>query len=319
MKTIVTGCAGFVGSTLSEALLARGDEVHGIDCFTDYYARAIKERNLRHLRQQKAFRLSEINLMEVNWDDILSGVDVVYHQAAQAGVRSSWGKDFWMYTDWNILATQQLLEAIRRLPEEKRPRLVYASTSSVYGERDVFPFRETDRCEPVSPYGVSKLAGENLCMLYSHNFGLETVSLRYFTVYGPRQRPDMAFHKFIRAVFKGEPIPLFGDGEQTRDFTFVEDIVAANLAAAEHGTQGRIYNIGGGSRVTVNHTLEVLRKVMDMEVKVDRQPRQYGDMSHTAADTERARTELKWNPRVGLEEGLRAEKQYVKNLMQEGL
>lgn len=319
MKSLVTGCAGFIGSTLSEALVDRGDQVIGVDCFTDYYARQLKERNLLRLREDRAFELHEVDLMWADWEKLLDGVDVVYHQAAQAGVRASWGDDFWMYTEWNILGTQKLLEAIRRMPEASRPRLVYASTSSIYGERDVFPFRETDRVEPVSPYGVSKLAGEHLCQLYSHNFGLETCALRYFTVYGPRQRPDMAFHKFIRAVFKGEAIPLFGDGEQTRDFTYVADIVAANIAAAKHATPGRLYNIGGGSRVTVNHTLEVLGKVMDMEVKVDRQPRQYGDVTHTAADTGRARTELGWNPAVPLEEGLRAERDYVKELMAEGL
>ncbi|MCC6546597.1 GDP-mannose 4,6-dehydratase [Candidatus Sumerlaeota bacterium] len=319
MKAIVTGAAGFIGSTLSEEILRRGGSVIGIDCFTDYYSREIKERNLRAVRQNPKFQFVEKSILDINLVDYLDGVDAIFHQAAQAGVRASWGKDFKVYTDWNILGTQQLLEAVRSLPENKRPRFVYASSSSVYGERDNFPFYETDRPQPMSPYGVSKLAAEHLAVLYWTNFKVHTASLRYFTVYGPRQRPDMAFHKFIRAVYKDEALPLYGDGLQTRDFTYISDAVAANLAAAENSAPGGVYNIGGGSRVTVNHCFDVLKKVMDREIKIKHLEKQHGDVSHTAAATELAERELKWTPKVGLEEGLRAESLYVKDLMADGL
>ncbi len=319
MKAIVTGAAGFIGSSLSEEIIRRGGTVVGVDCFTDYYPRAIKERNLRNLRNNPGFRFVEKSILDIDWAPLVDGADAVFHQAAQAGVRASWGKDFKVYTDWNILGTQQLLEAVRAVPKERRPRVVYASSSSVYGERDTFPFYETDRPQPLSPYGVSKLAAEHLAVLYWHNFKVETVSLRYFTVYGPRQRPDMAFHKFIRAVNKGEALPLYGDGLQTRDFTYIADAVAANLAAAENGHPGGVYNIGGGSRVTVNHCFEVLQKVMDREIKIQRLERQHGDVSHTAAATELAEREMKWKPKVSLEEGLRAEAQYIKELLAENL
>lgn len=317
MKALVTGAAGFIGSTLSEALLARGDEVTGVDSFSDYYPRAIKERNLRALREDARFRLVEADLLEIAWPGLLDGVDVVFHQAAQAGVRASWGEDFSIYTNSNILATQRLLEAVKGSPNA--PRVVYASSSSVYGERVKFPMRETDTPQPVSPYGVSKLAGEHLCVLYARNFGVHTASLRYFTVYGPRQRPDMAFHKFIRAACEGRAIPVYGDGEQTRDFTFISDAVAANLAAAERGEPGGVYNIGGGSRVTVKHCLEVLARVTGLEPRVENLARQDGDVTHTGADTALALDILEWKPAVSLEEGLAREAHYVQELIAEGL
>lgn len=317
MKMVVTGAAGFLGSTLSEALIDRGHEVIGIDRFTDYYPRSIKERNLRRLRDERRFRLLEEPIETLNFAPVLEGASVVYHQAAQAGVRASWGADFSCYTEWNILGTQRLLEAARHLPNP--PRIVYASSSSVYGERDVFPFRETDRPEPMSPYGVSKLAAEHLCVLYSRNFGLPTVSLRYFTVYGPRQRPDMAFHKFLRAIFTGGELPLYGDGEQTRDFTFIADAIEANLAAGERGQSGGVYNIGGGSRVSVNHTFELLGRITGKKLNIKRLPRQAGDVTHTGAATEAAARELLWKPKVELESGLRAEAAYLEELLREGL
>ncbi|MBI5155362.1 GDP-mannose 4,6-dehydratase [Candidatus Poribacteria bacterium] len=317
MRALVTGVAGFIGSSLAEALIDRGDTVIGMDCFTDYYARAIKERNLLRLRGHQGFEFLEMNLLDTRWENVLEGVDVVFHQAAQAGVRASWGQEFVCYTNWNILATQQLLEAVRM--RRQRPRVVYASSSSIYGEREDMPLRETDTPHPISPYGVTKLAAEHLCILYAANFGLETSALRYFTVYGPRQRPDMAFHKFLRAVFNGQEIPLYGDGEQTRDFTYISDAVAANLAAADRALPGGIYNIGGGSRVTVRRTLDVLAAATGREVRIKQLPRQHGDVTHTLADTSRAAADLGWKPAVSLEEGMAREAQYVRDLMAEGL
>src|SRR5512139_2707601 len=232
MKALVTGAAGFIGSTLCDTLLAAGHDVVGIDCFIDYYPRALKERNLIAARSSPRFRFIEASLVDAPLADLLRGVDVVYHQAAQAGVRASWGDDFRIYSDNNVFATQRLLEASRASSLQK---FVYASSSSIYGDTDDLPMRETSRPQPVSPYGVTKLAAEHLTWLYWRNYGLPTVSLRYFTVYGPRQRPDMGFHRFLRAALGDEAIALYGDGEQTRDFTFVSDAVEATIAAGLSG------------------------------------------------------------------------------------
>lgn len=315
MNALVTGVAGFLGSSIADALLARGDRARGVDCFLDYYPREIKERNLAAARRNPAFEFHEANLLEADLAALLDGVDVVFHQAAQAGVRASWGRDFDIYTANNILATQRLLEACR----PRKIRVVYASSSSVYGETRKFPMQESDLPAPVSPYGVSKLAAEHLCRLYWANFGVPTVSLRYFTVYGPRQRPDMAFHKFFRALLAGEELPLYGDGRQTRDFTYVADAVAANLAAVERGEPGGVYNIGGGSRVTLLEVFETMREVSGIEPRLRRLPMQPGDVTHTGADTTRARRDLGYEPRTPLGEGLRAEFGYVKTLVEEGL
>src|SRR5687767_12288155 len=228
MKALVTGAAGFIGSHLSARLIAQGATVTGLDCFTDYYPRALKERNLRDLRGP-GFTLVESPIAETNLDALLDGITHVFHLAAQAGVRKSWGRDFRVYTVNNVEATQVLLEACVAKPIE---RLVYASSSSVYGDRVTLPMREDALPQPVSPYGVTKLAAEQLCYLYYVNHGVPAVSLRYFTVYGPRQRPDMGFHIFLRAALLGTPITVYGDGEQTRDFTFVADAVGATIAAA---------------------------------------------------------------------------------------
>ncbi len=304
MKALITGVAGFVGSHLGEQLLADAIPVVGVDCFTDYYARASKEDNLRTLRSRPGFSFVEANLLSVDYATLLADVTHVYHLAAQAGVRRSWGRDFHIYTEQNVDATQVLLEACVQHPVE---RFVYASSSSVYGDDVALPMREDARPQPVSPYGVTKLAAEHLCHLYLQNHGVPTVSLRYFTVYGPRQRPDMAFHRFIRAVLTDEPITLYGDGEQTRDFTFVADAARATIAAGRRGVPGRVYNIGGGSRVSVNDVLDVLARVMSRPVKVIREPGQKGDMRHTFADTSLAHQDLAFQPRVSLEDGLTAE------------
>jgi nucleoside-diphosphate-sugar epimerase len=303
MYCLVTGVAGFIGSHLAERLVADGHTVLGVDCFTDYYPRPVKEANLSRLRDEPHFRFVEADLGVTDLAALVAGVDVVFHQAAQAGVRASWGDSFSIYTHNNVLATQRLLEAARDQPLRK---FVYASSSSVYGETTDLPMRETSLPRPYSPYGVTKLAGEHLCELYRHNFGVPTVSLRYFTVYGPRQRPDMGFHRFIRAILAGQPVTLYDDGEQTRDFTFIADAVEANLLAGFGDAVG-VFNIGGGSRVTVNHVLHVLGEITRLPVLIDRRGRQHGDVRHTWADTTRAREELGFQPTVGLEDGLRAQ------------
>jgi UDP-glucose 4-epimerase len=304
MKALVTGVAGFIGSTLAERLVTGGADVVGIDCFTDYYPRDVKERNLASLRATPTFRFLESRIQDADLAALLADRTHVFHLAAQAGVRKSWGRDFAIYTTNNIEATQVLLEACVGRPIE---RLVYASSSSVYGDLVEMPMREDALPQPVSPYGVSKLAAEQLCYLYHANFAVPTVSLRYFTVYGPRQRPDMAFHKFLRATLLGQPITLYGDGEQTRDFTFVDDAVSATIAAATRGVPGRVYNIGGGSRVSVNQVLQMIGRVAGRQPIVALDPVQKGDMRHTYADTDRARADLGFTPSIDLERGLAAE------------
>jgi UDP-glucose 4-epimerase len=312
MNALVTGVAGFIGSTLADRLCADGSDVVGLDCFTDYYPRALKERNLAGLRGQSRFRFVESSLGEADLGSLLADRTHVFHLAAQAGVRKSWGRDFSVYTVNNIEATQVLLEACTRHPIE---RLVYASSSSVYGDGVSLPMREDALPQPVSPYGVSKLAAEQLCYLYHVNFGVPTVSLRYFTVYGPRQRPDMGFNRFIRATLSGAPIAVYGDGEQTRDFTFVADAVSATVAAATRGGAGRVYNIGGGSRVTVNEVLEMIGRVAGRRPVLRSEAAQKGDMRHTYADTSRAQQDLGFSPTVSLEEGLAAEHQWLANTL----
>lgn len=312
MKALITGVAGFIGSTLAERLVRGGHDVVGIDCFTDYYPREYKERNLAFLRTAPNFRFVEARIQDVELKSLLADRTHVFHQAAQAGVRKSWGKDFDIYTTNNIEATQRLLEACVDSPIE---RLVYASSSSVYGDLVQMPMREDALPQPVSPYGVSKLAAEQLCYLYFANYGVPTVSLRYFTVYGPRQRPDMGFHKFLRATILGQPIAVYGDGEQTRDFTFIDDIVDANIAAAERGVAGRVYNIGGGSRVSLNHVLELIGRVAGRQPIIAREAAQKGDMRHTYADTELARTELAFSPAYDLERGLAAEHAWLSGIL----
>ena len=313
MKALVTGTAGFIGSTLAERLLADGADVVGIDCFTDYYPRSIKERNLTASLAHPRFRFVESRIQDVDLPALLKDRTHVFHLAAQAGVRKSWGRDFAIYTVNNIEATQVLLEAACGM--RALERLVYSSSSSVYGDHVPMPMREDALPQPVSPYGVSKLAAEQLCYLYFSNYGVPTVSLRYFTVYGPRQRPDMGFHKFLRATILGEPITLYGDGDQTRDFTFVSDAVSANVAAATRGVPGRVYNIGGGSRVTVNEVLQMIGRIAGRTPSITVDPVQKGDMRHTYADTSLARADLGYAPTVGLEEGLAAEYRWLTGIL----
>jgi UDP-glucose 4-epimerase len=314
MRALVTGVAGFIGSTLAERLVSEGVDVVGIDSFTDYYPRAVKERNLAGLLSAARFRFVESRIQDADLATLLGDRSHVFHLAAQAGVRKSWGRDFAVYTVNNIEATQVLLEAARERPSLER--FVYASSSSVYGDNVAIPMREDALPQPVSPYGVSKLAAEQLCYLYFVNHGVPAVSLRYFTVYGPRQRPDMGFHKFLRATLQGQPITVFGDGEQTRDFTFVHDAVTATIAAGRVGVPGRVYNIGGGSRVSVNQVLDIIGRVSGRQPIVSVEAAQKGDMRHTYADTSRARADLHFEPSVTLEQGLAAECRWLAELLQ---
>jgi nucleoside-diphosphate-sugar epimerase len=308
MKALVTGAAGFIGSHLAAALLDRGAEVTGLDCFTDYYPRPIKEANLAVNAGRQGFRFVEGSLQHAALDALLDGKTHVFHLAAQAGVRKSWGTDFQVYTSNNIDGTQRLLESCVGRPLH---RFVYASSSSVYGDHASIPMREDALPQPVSPYGVTKLAAEQLCHLYQVNHGVPATSLRYFTVYGPRQRPDMAFNRFIRAAIERTPITLYGDGEQTRDFTFVADAVAATAAAGDAGVPGRVYNVGGGSRVSINHVLDIIARLAGRTLDVRREATQKGDMRDTYADTSLARADLGFAPRVTLEEGLEAEYRWL--------
>jgi UDP-glucose 4-epimerase len=312
MRALVTGTAGFIGSHLSAALLDRGAEVVGVDSFTDYYGREVKERNVEPLGGRKGFRFLEAALQSADLVALLDGVTHVFHLAGQAGVRPSWGRDFQTYVTNNIEATQRLLEAVRDRPLE---RFVYASSSSVYGDAVPIPMREDAALQPLSPYGVTKLAAEHLCHLYWVNHGVPSVSLRYFTVYGPRQRPDMAFHRFIRAALTGQTIALYGDGEQTRDFTYVADAVAATMAAGDRGQPGAVYNIGGGSRVSIREVLHEVGRLTGRHLDIRREPAQKGDMRDTFADTTRARADLGFAPSHTLPAGLAAECDWLARLL----
>jgi nucleoside-diphosphate-sugar epimerase len=317
MRYLVTGCAGFIGSSITDRLLAAGHEVVGIDCFTDYYDTARKRDNLSGAVTSDAFRLLELDLSRDDLAPALAGVDGVFHQAAQAGVRASWGEEFARYTDWNVLGTQRLLEAVVAAGADRAAgpaRVVYAS-SSIYGEAEGRPTREDALPAPISPYGVTKLAAEHLMLTYSRNFAVPTASLRYFTVFGERQRPDMAFHRFIRAILTGQPITLYGDGEQSRDFTYVGDIVDANLAAMGSDIPHGVWNICGGSIITVREVLDLLGEITGREVLVDRQPPQKGDVRHTSADTTRARADLGYDPQVSVAEGLAREAAWLERIL----
>jgi UDP-glucuronate 4-epimerase len=308
-RALVTGCAGFIGSHLAESLLADGHEVVGIDCFTDNYPHAHKQANLAAARDHDRFSFANADLVTVDAERLLDGCDVVFHLAAEPGVRSSWGQRFDRYLRNNVRATQRLLEASAHTPER---RIVYASSSSVYGESERLPTPEDAAPQPLSPYGVTKLAAEQLCRLYHANHGVDAVALRFFSVYGPRQRPDMAFRRFCEAAVARAPIDIYGDGRQTRDFTFVGDVVAAaRSAAVADGVAGEAYNIGGGSRVSLAAALELLARIAGRPLDIRRHERESGDVQDTGADISRARDALGFTPATDLAAGLRAEFEWV--------
>lgn len=307
---LVTGCAGFIGSTLAEKLLSLGYHVTGVDCFTDNYTKWIKNKNLEELVRHPNFTWIQANLLSLNLKVLIQKQYAVFHQAAIPGVRSSWGEDFKTYVDYNILATQKLLEAVK---DSKIVKMIYASSSSIYGQ-STGPTKEIQTPAPYSPYGVTKLSGEHLCQLYYKNYGVPVVSLRYFTVYGPKQRPDMAFHKFIRNILANKEITIYGDGKQTRDFTYIDDAVLANLLAMEKGRPGEAYNIGGCSRVELLKVIQMLGKLMDEPPILQFSEDQPGDPKHTWADIEKARIDLTYNPSYPLEKGLENQIAYIQSL-----
>ncbi|QII08116.1 NAD-dependent epimerase/dehydratase family protein [Rhodococcoides fascians A25f] len=302
MHALVTGVAGFIGSALARRLIALGHDVRGIDSLTDYYSVDQKKSNIESIGLDK-FEFHNLDLNTADLKSLLSKVDVVFHQAGQPGVRKSWGSDFDSYIYSNIAATQKLLEAANAI--DQKIKIVYASSSSVYGDALSYPTSENDVPRPMSPYGVTKLAAEHLVSLYAQNYGLDTVSLRYFTVYGPGQRPDMAFNRFLDAALNGRPIPIFGNGEQIRDFTYVDDIVAANIAAAECGTNpGSVFNVAGGTSVSVNETIELLSRITSLDIQKQYSAGVSGDVYRTGGATDAIRNIIGWKPQVTLEEGL---------------
>jgi nucleoside-diphosphate-sugar epimerase len=300
-RVVVTGAAGFIGSHLSERLLADGHEVVGVDSFTDYYDRADKQRNLRDAMAHKSFSFEEVDIADGDVKPVLRGASVVFHLAGQPGVRPSWGPHFDRYVHDNIVATQRLLEGLRDVQLE---RFVFASSSSVYGNAEVFPTKESTLPRPISPYGMTKLAAEHLAFVYMRNFNIPATALRYFTVYGPRQRPDMAFYRFMEAMVDGREIEIFGDGEQTREFTYVSDAVDGTVKAASADVVGQVINLGGGSRVTVNRVIDTLEDISGIRARRKHLEAAPGDPRHTGASINQARDRLEWEPRVSLREGL---------------
>jgi UDP-glucose 4-epimerase len=310
MKALVTGVAGFIGSHLAEALVRDGHEVVGVDRFSDYYAPAIKETNLAALASSPRFRLERVDLADAQLAALLDGVSHVFHCAAQAGVRASWGSEFEQYARDNVLATQRLLEAARRVP---LARFVYASSSSVYGNARALPVTEDAPPEPISPYGITKLAAERLGVLYGASYGVPFVSLRLFTVYGPRQRPDMAFHRFLSALSAGRPLEVYGDGTQTRDFTYVADAVGAFVAAAARdGVVGQAINVAGGTRIALRDAIDIAGQVAGRKPEVRWLPKGRGDADHTDAAIEKARRLLGFAPRTALREGLTEQLHWIR-------
>jgi UDP-glucuronate 4-epimerase len=305
-RVVVTGVAGFIGSHLAEALLGHGWDVVGIDAFTDYYATADKWSNLAGLLERPGFELVTGDLASADVRAPLEGAAVVFHQAAQPGVRTSWGREFAGYLHHNVLATQRLVESC---VEAAVPRLILASSSSVYGNAPSYPTTEDSATRPVSPYGVSKLAAEHLCLAYADPgvSSMRVAILRYFTVYGPRQRPDMGFRRFMEAALAGRPIVVYGDGEQTRDFTYVDDVVRANLLAMAAPVHADAINIGGGRRVSLNEALDLIGRTTGRRLHIDRRPAPPGDVRHTGADGTRAKALLGYRPQTDLATGLTAQ------------
>jgi UDP-glucuronate 4-epimerase len=313
VKVVVTGAAGFIGSHLVDRLLTQGHDVVGIDSFTDYYTRQAKERNIASARANPRFAFATADLAQDDLGSVLEGAEVVYHLAGRPGVRAAL-MQFDQYWRENVGATQRLLEAVKELSLKS---LVYAGSSSVYGDAEVFPTAETAVPAPLSPYGVTKLAGEHLAYVYWKTFQVPAVRLRYFSVYGPRMRPDLMLSRAMQAMHEGRVFDVYGDGEQTREFTYVSDAVEGTIRSAERGSPGDLYNLGGGSSVTVNHVLDLLAETSGMELKRRHVERQPGDHRRAGASITRARIQLGWEPRTSLRDGLAAQwRWFIETLQQ---
>jgi UDP-glucuronate 4-epimerase len=299
-RYVVTGAAGFIGSHLGAALLDRGDAVIGVDAFTDYYPRARKEANLARLLGHEGFTFLEADLATAPLEFLVAGTSGVFHLAAQPGVRGSWGDTFGIYVRDNLLATQRVFEAAARAGT----RVVFASSSSVYGNAEAYPTSEDAVARPVSPYGVTKLCCEHLADAYRSAAGLDYVAMRYFTVFGPRQRPDMAIERIAAAHAGGERFEVYGTGEQSRDVTYVDDAVTATLAAMDAAPAGAVYNVGGGSETTLREIIDRCQSITGCELDVRFGDPAAGDVRRTAADTTRIRDDVGWEPQTSLEDGL---------------
>jgi len=316
VRALVTGAAGFIGSHLCERLLSEGIDIVAIDSFTDYYNPQRKREHIKSLMNKNGFKLIEQDLNSVNIEELVDGVDVVFHLAAQAGVRSSWGREFNHYTECNILATQKLLEGLK---EKKDVRFIYSSSSSVYGETKKLPMTEEHVLQPISPYGATKLTAEHLCELYNYNYGLPYIALRYFTVYGPRQRPDMAFSRFITSALTGSEVEVYGDGTQTRDFTYVTDAVEANIRAMLYKGDKKVFNVGGGRVISINEVLDMIQRITGRELSIKYKQKARGDVTSTWADTSLAKEELRFEPVVEFEDGLIMEIDWYRDYLKDSI
>lgn len=320
-KVLVTGCAGFIGSKVTDTLLFKNFNVIGIDSFIPYYSIKIKQHNLKSALKNEKFKLIRMDLSEVSIHElhnILKNIDYVIHEAAQPGVRDSWGIKFDAYVKHNILATQKLLEAAIRSDIKN---FIYASSSSVYGNLKTMPLREDTILNPYSPYGITKLAAENLCKAYHENYGLPVTILRYFTVYGPRQRPDMAFYRFIKSMLKRDPVTIYGDGFQRRDFTYIDDIVNATLNAmkCESRLNGEVINIGSSKPIKLIEAVNLIADIIGVEPKIIFNEEMRGDVKITYADISKAKKLLNWRPKTKLREGLEREIKWIKEIMNLGI
>lgn len=310
MKILVTGAAGFIGSHLCEKLLAdKQNEVVGVDTFIGPTPFELKQINLQNLCKHSRFQLIEADLLTADLEKILSNIDIIYHLAGMPGVRSSWGKDFDPYVMNNIMVTQRLLEAVKDIPLKK---FIYASTSSVYGEK-AGKVTENAYLTPLSPYGITKLTGEHLCHVYLKSYHIPIITVRFFTVYGPRQRPDMAFHRFSAQILKGEPVTIYGDGTQSRDFTYISDCINGIIPIAyKDGLIGQTINIGGKERATVNEVISLIEQITGKKASCHYSPRISGEPKHTWADISTAQKLLEYRPEISLKEGLAKEMDYIR-------
>jgi nucleoside-diphosphate-sugar epimerase len=308
---IVTGVAGFIGSNLAERLLKEEYKVIGIDCFTDYYSKKIKLKNLSNFINNKEFNFIEEDLISINFDSLFEKDTLLFHQAGQPGVRASWGEQFETYVKDNILVTQKILESAKKMNNLKK--IVMASSSSIYGNQEGIMNENSTLPKTISPYGATKLASENLGYLYYENFGLPVTSLRYFTVYGPRQRPDMAFSKFIQANLNQEKITIYGNGNQSRDFTFISDIIDSNIQASKSSIHGNVLNIGGGSIHTIKEVIDIIENITKIKSHLIFEPMQKGDVLRTESDITNAKKIIGYNPKISLVDGIKKQIQYIKN------